>query len=335
MDIKKDFQRVGLAVVDMQTVHLGHAGMLNAMRMSCDRGIIGFGSVNQAGIHGHPFTFDQRVAMIKELHGDFFEFVPLHDIDGSFHITEWYNYVKSKIKAAGLPEPTDYFTGSEVDAKYYFHEFASLDDPSTMQGETVIYSGFNRFTDSQCSEIELKYHLSPDYSRVLKFLKMKKRLHIVDRHATKLPSGRDIRLMIELRDVKWKTFVPERLHDYIEQNYPPHLRAPILAAELSEYFVFCPVRYVENPDLISNLVHGRDLPVGTRILCYPVETVGDHTVKIVAEKGFIIGDNERNGPFVFELKDDGKWRPLKKFDEKAEFARQALEAATKGKNDAG
>lgn len=333
--VVSQFERVGLAVVDMQTVHLGHAGMLNAMRMSCGRGIIGFGSVNQAGVYGHPFTFDQRVAMIKELHGDFFEFVPLHDIDGSFHITEWYDYVKSKIAAAGLPDPSDYFTGSEVDAKYYFHEFATLNDTSTMQGDTVIYSGVNRFTERQCVEINREYHLKPEYSRVERLLTMKKRLHIVDRHATKLPSGRDIRLMIELRDEKWKTFVPERLHDYIERNYPPHLRVPILAADLSEYFVFCPTRYVENPDLISNLTYGRDFPVGTRILCYPVDPVSDHAAKIVIQKGFIVGDNERNGPFLFELKDDGKWRPLKKIDEKAEFARQALEAAAKGKNHAG
>lgn len=332
--VAKKFERVGLAVVDMQTVHLGHAGMLNAMRMSCARGIIGFGSVNQAGVHGHPFTFDQRVAMIKELHGDFFEFVPLHDIDGSFHITEWYDYVKSKIKAAGLPEPTDYFTGSEVDAKYYFHEFASLDDPSTKQGDTTIYSGIDRYSDRRHDEILYGDEIV-DLTRRISVSKMKKRLHIVDRHATKLPSGRDIRLMIELRDEKWKAFVPERLHYFIEQNYPPHLRAPIHATKLYDQFVFCPTRYVENPDLISNLASERDFPVGTRILCYPVEPVSEHTAKIVAEKGFIVGDNERNGPFVFELKDDGKWRPLKKFDEKAEFARQALEAAAKGENHAG
>lgn len=333
--VANQFERVGLAVVDMQTVHLGHAGMLNAMRMSCGRGIIGFGSVNQAGVHGHPFTFDQRVAMIKELHGDFFEFVPLHDIDGSFHITEWYDYVKSKIAAAGLPEPSDYFTGSEVDAKYYFHEFATLNDMSTMQGDTVIYSGVDRFTERQKGEIEREYYLKPEYSRMERFLMMKKRLHIVNRHAKKLPSGRDIRLMIELRDDKWRTFVPERLHDYIERNYPPHLRVPIIAADLSEYFVFCPMRYVNDPDLIANLVYGRDLPVGTRILCSPVDAVSDQTAKIVAEKGLIVRDNERNGPFVLELKDDGKWRPIRKFDEKAEFARQALETAAKGENYAG
>jgi hypothetical protein len=35
------------------------------------------------------------------------------------------------------------------------------------------------------------------------------------------------------------------------------------------------------------------------------------------------------------LKDDGKWRPIRKFDEKAEFARKALEVAVKGENHAG
>lgn len=295
--------RVGLAVADMQTFHRGHNAMLNEMRMTCDRAIIGLGSVDQFGAHGHPFTYDQRREMISKIHGDFFEFIPLHDIDGSFHITEWYDYVKSKIEAARLPEPTDYFTGSEIDAKYYFHEFATLDRPSEVRGVTTVYIGENT-----------------DYSGTVK------RLHVVDRDAIKMPSGRDIRLLIEMRDDRWRNHVPERLHDYIEFNYPPHLRQPIVYDGN-----FCIAGALLNGLLEKVLSELGSFPVGTRVSGISSQMNVDE----LKERNIPFDVVGRNKVLVLELKDDGKWRPIRKFDEKAEFARQALEAAAKGKNHAG
>lgn len=290
MSLSSGNGRVGLVVADMQTFHRGHNFLLSEARMVCDRVIVGLGSVNQHGTPGHPFTFEQRKEMIQKIHGDFFEFVPLHDIDGTFHIQEWYSYVQNKILNANLPEPTDYFAGSEIDAKYYFHAFATLDDPSEVRGVTTVYRG-------------VKHHQPWQY----------KRLHIVNRSAFKLPSGREIRLLIETRDNEWCKYVPERLHDYIELNYPGHLRQAV-----SYDLDFAHITKMLEGDLVLNGFQQR-LPVGTRLS----GRIEREVAKRLSDFG--IKTVERNGEntVILELKDDGKWRPIRELDEKAEWAKAA------------
>lgn len=282
-------KRVALAVMDFQTLHRGHNNLLSEMRMTCDRAIVGVGSVRKFGTPGHPFNFDQRVEMVRMLHGSFFEFVALDDIDASYDMRAWYDYVKMKISRSELPEPTDYFGGSVIDAKWYFHAFASPEnDPQFEAGITTSY--LNRDTG--------------------------RRLHLVDRKALGLPSGREVRLLIETRDEEWKRYVPERLHDFIEENYPPHLRQPL---KLPDAGILCRLGdgsrmgFTPHPKLVQEIVSGHasievagDYPVGTRL-----SLDSDGTVPELP---------------LMELKDDGRWRPLDTRDEKAEWA-LAKEAA--------
>jgi len=242
--------RVCLAVMECQTLHYGHMRLLTQMlATSINTPVIGLGSCRKSGVYGHPFTFDQRKEMIQLVFRDCFRFVELDDIDSSIDNNEWTDYVISRITSRGLRPPTDCFSGSAIDAKWYENAFAPIHDATeTRTAVSTIYE--NRETG--------------------------KRLHIIDRNAGNLPSGRDIRFLIERRDDEWKRFVPEVLHSYIEAHYPPALRQAI--------------RGVEPPS-------AEDHPVGTRY----------------------IANNTPN--ILFELKDDGKWRPLLAKDEKADFAR--------------
>lgn len=278
-------ERVGLAVMDIQTLHRGHNNLLTEMRMTCDRAIIGIGSVRKFATPGHPFSYAQRVEMVRRIHGDFFDFVGLDDIDASYDIEAWYRYVKAKIVHAGLPEPTDYFGGSVIDAKWYLHAFARLEAPCVETAMTKVYR-------------------DPGTDR---------RLHIVDRQVLGLPSGREIRLLIETHDEEWKRYVPERLHDYVEQNYPPHLRQPLTNPEMSwrprpgeaATSFGKPEKFVEGvlAGKVIVSVAGKH-PVGTRVNLASIRSLIPKPKKTV----------------LLELKDDGFWRPVNERDEKADWA---------------
>jgi len=288
--------RVGIAVADMQTLHRGHNGLLNEMRMSCDRAIVGLGSVRKHGIPGHPFTFEQRREMIRAIHGDFFDFVALDDIDAGRDIRDWYAYVASKVAAAGLPEPTDCFSGSRIDARWYFHAFADVTDSAVVHGSTSVHS-------------------NPHTGR---------KLHIVNREATGLPSGREVRLLIETRDDEWKRYVPARLHTFVEMEYPPHLRQPIdfdrLRLDAGAWSgVPCSLVKAMQTDSVEKIMSavGR-FPVGTRITGRASLDDFDPGQSRRWAPAFIDGI----GKAVLELKDDGKWRPILHEDEKADWARE-------------
>src|SRR5215475_4543164 len=139
--------RTGLIVADFQTLHWGHVRLLTQMLGSVDLGIVALGSTQLHGVGGHPFSFDQKKEMVQALFGDTFRFLPLQDIDASLETGDWLNYVMSRIRSAGLPEPTDYFTGSEIDARYYTAHFADLRDPAQPNADTTTYR--NAATDRQ------------------------------------------------------------------------------------------------------------------------------------------------------------------------------------------
>ena len=191
--------RTGLIVADFQTLHWGHVRLLTQMLGSVDLGIVAIGSTQLQGIGGHPFSFDQKKEMVQAVFGDAFRFLPLQDIDASLETGDWLAYVLGRIRSAGLAEPTDFFTGSEIDARYYTAHFAALNDPATNSGLAVTYR-----------------HAATD-----------RQLHILDRQASAMKSGREIRFLIENRDAHWRQYVPPLLWHYIEQHYPPHLRTAI------------------------------------------------------------------------------------------------------------
>jgi nicotinamide mononucleotide adenylyltransferase len=173
--------RVGLLVMEGQLLTKGHMRLLTAMAGDCDIGIVGLGSCNKSKIPGHPFDFVQRKTMIEAVYGNIFRFIQLNDID-AVETSTWVDYVLSRTKS-GLPEPTDCYVGSEIEARWYRDHFQ-------VEG---------------------------------------RRLHIVDRTKSDIPSARDLRTLVEVRDPSWQEHVPARIWNFVERNYPPSLRIAVEA----------------------------------------------------------------------------------------------------------
>jgi len=197
--------RVGLAVMD-NAFHHGHIALLTRMLCACDRAIIGFGSSQAGGTVGHPFTFSQKKEMVEGVFGrDVFTFVSLNDIRAT-RTEDWVNYVLKRIDQMGLPRPTDYFGGSPHDVHWYESAFARTDGPHERAGPETVYR-------------------DPASGRAL---------HLLDRDATGMPSGRQVRELIELRNPEWRHYVPQRLWKYIEMGYPPKLRVALQGDEFPD-----------------------------------------------------------------------------------------------------
>lgn len=225
MTRKKEFQtpeyigsgRVGLMIFRGQPWHRGHDALFSLMRQDCDTMILAFGSTQLSHQIGHPFTFEHRLNMVRSLHGDVFKAIQLVDIDSSVSNNDWISYVIQKIQSLNLPEPTDYYTGSEFDAKWYTEYFASLNDPHNTIGPVTTY----------------------------KSKKTGKRLNLLNRDQTPFPPAQELRSLIERRDDAWKPFVPARIVDYIEWHYPPHLRTAIPVKDLPD-----PKKYIEGTRVV-------------------------------------------------------------------------------------
>lgn len=192
--------RVGLAVMRMQPLHKGHTLLVKHMLEDCDTVIIGFGSCQLSRSVSNPFTFEQRLEMLRVVFGDNFKPIQLIDIDSNIETDDWVNYVLDKIAKSALPDPTDYYTGSAFDASWYANAFASTKAPAIRNGELITHeSAFG------------------------------KRLHILSRDSNGVPPASALRSLIERRSDEWKQWVPARLIPYIEHHYPGELRMAIKA----------------------------------------------------------------------------------------------------------
>jgi hypothetical protein len=195
--------RIGLAVMEVQTLHYGHLALLNWMRAACGKRIVALGSSELAGQPGHPFTYGERKVMIEAVFGvGTFTFVSLNDIDSTLP-DDWLDYVHARIRAASQPRPTDYFSGSRHDARWYEGDFCRIEGAGELTGP-----GRSWYDAGTARAI-----------------------HILDREKGDQPSGRNIRELIERREADWQRYVPPILWRFIEQRYPGELRVALRGKE--------------------------------------------------------------------------------------------------------
>ena len=191
--------RTGLAVMRLQPPHRGHMNLIGRMLQDCDTVIVALGSAQVWSVPRHPFTAAQRAEMLHTIFGDLIVTLPLVDMPEASN-EAWTAHVLKNCADAGLPEPTDIYSGSRQDATYYTGYFASFDDPVTEQPMTKSYHGRRNGE------------------------KTGRHLHILDRIASGLPPAEDLRKLIERHDPSWRAFVPARIADYVEAYYPPDMR---------------------------------------------------------------------------------------------------------------
>lgn len=192
--------RVGLMISRQQVEHLGHSAIKAQMMLDNATNILGSGSSEKAAVPGNPLSPDQKLRAQKGLWGDSFKMVFLQDIGATDRTTDWADYVFDRIRSHQMPEPTDFYAGSTHEARWYESHFAvAKGDPTGVRGNFVFWE--NPITG--------------------------KRLHILDRSKHLPISSSEVRDLIERRDDTWKSFVPARLWDFYEWEYPPHLRVAI------------------------------------------------------------------------------------------------------------
>lgn len=184
----------GLAVMRIQPLHEGHIRTINKMICDCENVIIGLGSTNRSRERTNPWTFEERKQMLFNVYGNRLKVVPLQDIGTTQGSNDWVDYVLSKIKKLGLPDPNSYWTGSVQDGIWYKDRFFN-----------------SSFFDSPADS----HYDSDSYLR---------RLHIIDRSINHIPSATEIRGFLELRTNLWSQHTPGVNYNLIKNTYPEEFK---------------------------------------------------------------------------------------------------------------
>lgn len=193
-------QRVGLAIMRTQPVHEGHTRIAARMINSHDVVIIGCGSANKPVSIQNPFPIEVRMEMWDRLYGSRVRLVPLADLGATNTTNEWCDYVLKKIQGMGLPDPTDYYTGSPADAVWYKGRFFNKECGSP--------------ADDNTEEFVARYMPNGVF----------RQLHLEERTHNYIPSATELRQFMVTRDDGWKRWVPAVLHELVEANFPEEFK---------------------------------------------------------------------------------------------------------------
>lgn len=193
-------KRVGLAIMRTMPLHEGHTRIAQRMINSHDTVIIGCGSANKPVTIQNPFPVEVRMEMWDRVYGTRVRLVPLADLGATKDTNEWCDYVLKKIKGLGLPDPTDYYTGSPADAVWYKGRF------------------FNQVCGSPADdnpEDFLDRYMPNGIFR---------QLHMEERTQNYIPSATELRQFLVTRDDGWKRWVPAVIHDLVEEHFPEEFK---------------------------------------------------------------------------------------------------------------
>lgn len=185
--------RVVLGLFRGQPVQKGHTAQVNSACEDFSTVIVGIGSPHKSREPNNPWTVEERMQMWKNVYGDRIRLIPFADM-GFVNPADWCEYVLNKIRGAGLPEPTDYMTGSVADALWYREHFY-------LEGE------------------QTKRHLTSDG--------MLRKLRIMNReNIASGISATEIRQYLQMGSDKWRQYVPAVNHDLVFDNYPDEFKVP-------------------------------------------------------------------------------------------------------------
>jgi len=195
--------RVASAAMRGQPFHKGHTKILNRMCEDFETVILAIGSTTNVHDRWNPFTFEVRKQMIQNIYGDRIRIVPLSDLKTQEGTNDWVDYFLDKIKKVGLPSPTDYFTGSIADSRWYTNRFY-------LEG----VSDRGEFREN-LGEIPPRGDIEYGPKRIL---------HILDRDENPIPPATDLRTFLELGCDDWKEWVPRVNWDLVEKNFPAEFK---------------------------------------------------------------------------------------------------------------
>lgn len=193
-------KRVALAIMRTQPLHFGHTRIIERMISKCSTVIVALGSADKSRLPANPFTIEERITMLDNVFGTRIKIVPLKDLGATSGTNTWCDYALNKIQKLGLPDPTDYFTGSRADAVWYRGRFFNADVGSP--------------TDLPPDEF-LENYMPNGLLRML---------HVENRNGNYIPSATELRTFLQTRTDGWKEWTPEVNHELIEERYPEEFK---------------------------------------------------------------------------------------------------------------
>lgn len=211
-------KRTALAAMRTQPLHRGHTRILSRMVEDFETAILAHGSADKYGTMGNPWHFDVRNQMVRNVYGSRIKVMPVEDLGTTQGTGDWCDYLLAKAAKLNLPPPTDYFTGSVADSMWYKGHFwdGPTDHPIVFMPEQRRYWVAN---DPQ---------RDPDVYRIpsdeLQERATLRRLHIVERSGSEIPSATELRTFLSVRDDGWKQWVPAVNHELIESTFPEEFR---------------------------------------------------------------------------------------------------------------
>lgn len=188
--------RVALAIMRTQPLHEGHTRIAQRMVSNFDTVIIGCGSADKPVSISNPYPVELRMQMWRNVYGDRIKLVPLADLGATRDTNEWCDYVLKKIRGLGLPDPTDYFTGSPADAIWYRGRFFNTECGSPADEGTEEF--IKRFMPNGTFRL----------------------LHLEERTHNYIPSATELRQFLVTRSDGWKRWVPAVNHALVEEHFP-------------------------------------------------------------------------------------------------------------------
>lgn len=198
-------KRVALAIMRAQPLHRGHSTIINTMIADYETVILGIGSTQISREKWNPWTFEERKTMVRNVYGDRIKIVQFQDLETSEGSNAWVDYVLQKIRKLGLADPTDYYTGSQADARWYTNRFF-------LKGVSA-WDDSDKFA-SHINEHNGRYYINGFF----------REMHLVDRATNPTPPATDIRTLLELRDNSWEQWVPAVNHQFIKDTYPEEFK---------------------------------------------------------------------------------------------------------------
>ncbi len=207
-------KRIALAVMRIQPLHAGHCRIIDKMIRDYETVILCIGSAQKSREERNPWTFEERKQMVRNVYGDRIKIVQLNDLGVTEGSDDWADYVIDKITKIGMPEPTDYFTGSAADGRWYAGRFIPSDiTKKELKKYETGCPAWHYFVDNGKNGEE--YDSIPRY------------LHIMGRNDVPVPAATELRTFLELRDDGWQEWVPKVNWDIVENNFSDELRVKV------------------------------------------------------------------------------------------------------------
>lgn len=215
--LRRSEDRIGV-LVTRGLPHIGHDILKLAMLRDNACNVIIFGSADKPVSEHNPFTPEQKARAQKIVWGDQFEIIQAYDLGALDDPKDWTDYLEKLVFDRLGRFPTDIYGGSKSDLRWYNQAFGDVSiGPGMSRGIVTTFGDWDGGGD--CS-------------------------HIIDRNLMPEVSASAVRASVKARTDDWKALVAPQLHGFVEEEYPPALRDPLIveeADELRRLAQICPI----------------------------------------------------------------------------------------------